>query len=225
MLRKVAPDIRPTYLALARATAQRALLSGRLRAAAAEPLLELLAHEEDETTDAATDPVTDAVTDAAAPLARGSDGTRGTGGARRSTPPAGPVVARTREELREARAALDDGDVAVVMTMGALHEGHATLIHQARQAHRHVVVTIFLNPLQFGPRRTSRATRAPSTPTSPSARLPASTSSSRRRLTSSIPRATPGCASPPGRSATCSRGSRAPATSTACSPSSPSSCT
>ena len=63
-----------------------------------------------------------------------------------------PVVARTREELREARAALDDGDVAVVMTMGALHEGHATLIHQARQAHRHVVVTIFLNPLQFGPK-------------------------------------------------------------------------
>jgi predicted short-subunit dehydrogenase-like oxidoreductase (DUF2520 family) len=49
MLRQVAPDIRPTYLALASATAQRALLSGRLRAAAAEPLLELLAHEEDET--------------------------------------------------------------------------------------------------------------------------------------------------------------------------------
>jgi predicted short-subunit dehydrogenase-like oxidoreductase (DUF2520 family) len=48
MLRKVAPDIRPTYLALARATAQRALLSGRLRASAADPLLELLAHEEDE---------------------------------------------------------------------------------------------------------------------------------------------------------------------------------
>ncbi|NUS41028.1 MAG: DUF2520 domain-containing protein, partial [Terrabacter sp.] len=41
MLRKVAPDIQPTYLALARATAQRALLSGRLRASAADPLLEL----------------------------------------------------------------------------------------------------------------------------------------------------------------------------------------
>jgi len=68
------------------------------------------------------------------------------------TPPTTPVVARTREELREARSALDDGDVAVVMTMGALHEGHATLIHQARKAHRHVVVTIFLNPLQFGPK-------------------------------------------------------------------------
>lgn len=47
MLRTVAPDIRPTYLALARATAQRALLSGRLRADVAEPLLQLLAHEED----------------------------------------------------------------------------------------------------------------------------------------------------------------------------------
>ncbi|GAA1891411.1 pantoate--beta-alanine ligase [Lapillicoccus jejuensis] len=62
-----------------------------------------------------------------------------------------PVVARTRAELRAARAALGD-DVAVVMTMGALHEGHATLIREARAAAEHVVVTIFLNPLQFGPK-------------------------------------------------------------------------
>ncbi|EWT03572.1 NADH-ubiquinone oxidoreductase [Intrasporangium oryzae NRRL B-24470] len=47
MLRRVAPDIRPTYLALARATAQRAVLSGRLRASAAGPLLELLANDEE----------------------------------------------------------------------------------------------------------------------------------------------------------------------------------
>src|SRR4029079_5179158 len=40
-------------------------------------------------------------------------------------PQAGPVVARTRDELRAARRALDPGHVAVVMTMGALHEGHA----------------------------------------------------------------------------------------------------
>jgi pantoate--beta-alanine ligase len=65
---------------------------------------------------------------------------------------AGPVVARTRDELRVARRRLTDGDVAVVMTMGALHEGHARLIETARQRAAHVVVTIFLNPLQFGPR-------------------------------------------------------------------------
>ena len=70
-----------------------------------------------------------------------------------TTPATGtPVVARTREELRAARADLEDGDVAVVMTMGALHEGHATLIRQAREAHAKVIVTIFLNPLQFGPK-------------------------------------------------------------------------
>ncbi len=63
-----------------------------------------------------------------------------------------PVVARTRAELSEARAALTGGGVAVVMTMGALHHGHATLIQAARDADRHVVVTIFLNPLQFGPK-------------------------------------------------------------------------
>jgi len=63
-----------------------------------------------------------------------------------------PVVARTREDLKAARAELGDGDVAVVMTMGALHEGHSALIRRARADARHVIVTIFLNPLQFGPR-------------------------------------------------------------------------
>ena len=63
-----------------------------------------------------------------------------------------PVVCRTREELASARAELLDGQVAVVMTMGALHEGHAALIREARERAAHVVVTIFLNPLQFGPK-------------------------------------------------------------------------
>jgi len=62
-----------------------------------------------------------------------------------------PVVCRSRDELRSARKALG-GDVAVVMTMGALHEGHATLIHRARERAQNVIVTIFLNPLQFGPK-------------------------------------------------------------------------
>ncbi|GAB3110522.1 pantoate--beta-alanine ligase [Janibacter alkaliphilus] len=66
--------------------------------------------------------------------------------------PTTPVVARTRAELVPARQALGDGDVAVVMTMGALHEGHARLIRTARQQAQHVIVSIFLNPLQFAPK-------------------------------------------------------------------------
>jgi pantoate--beta-alanine ligase len=60
------------------------------------------------------------------------------------------TVARTREELAAARAALP-GRVAVVMTMGALHEGHAALVRAARERADSVVVTVFVNPLQFGP--------------------------------------------------------------------------
>jgi pantoate--beta-alanine ligase len=61
-----------------------------------------------------------------------------------------PALARSRAELAVARERLP-GRVAVVMTMGALHEGHAVLVREARRQADAVVVTIFLNPLQFAP--------------------------------------------------------------------------
>ncbi|HSK55723.1 MAG TPA: pantoate--beta-alanine ligase [Jiangellales bacterium] len=64
-----------------------------------------------------------------------------------------PRLVRTRADLLEDQLAHDVPETAVVMTMGALHEGHATLVRAARDAvgpDGTVTVTVFVNPLQFG---------------------------------------------------------------------------
>lgn len=64
------------------------------------------------------------------------------------------TIADVRRAVRDARA--EGKVIGLVPTMGALHDGHARLIEECRREADFVVVSIFVNPTQFGPREDFR---------------------------------------------------------------------
>ena len=59
------------------------------------------------------------------------------------------TIAELRTRLAEVRAAAPGSRVALISTIGSLHDGHIDLVHRAREVADVVVVSVFVNPLRF----------------------------------------------------------------------------
>ena len=59
------------------------------------------------------------------------------------------TVAEVREQVKKWRS--EGLSVGLVPTMGYLHEGHASLMDASRKDNDRTVVSVFINPMQFGP--------------------------------------------------------------------------